>query len=637
MARNLLRQPHPHSVDLLRNQHPTSLLRPFDGNVAAHALIRVQHYFITTNANYVPAIPSLQLPHTVFLWPDMQYGTDDPTLWPQQWMFSRFLSPINDLIPRCTELRRTSPALALPLFGKLIQQILMRLEQLQTLLTTYIKMLFAVTSLQCTFLELNALYNYMVIYKERMNKYMAPAPTDTAVAQFFGAFTAVPTVAQQLWAACVPFWFLRPYEVFDAETILAVVPLLEPMLDDAHGKGALPVLYSGNSTVEKIAVIHCTALQTPWYHEPFETSFNRAHSPSPPSDAATPIASSSRPVAPHLTPHTCFTFKTDTALILSLQPFLLQAVPVPLGNQITSSSRVISHIHPKHWEKSPVKPPAPAKAPATTERDKFSPLAVEGMPPSIICMANALAHVDHSVAPTHLALNTTTDQHCKFLHHWNLLADGFIYMLMQHLQLLSTQEWRDVLEGLLTKRGIPSSRMYRQSVKLEEHIRPALEASSISSVKGFPMPIQLLPEFSPEQTWETVWQTHISEESVGRCQGLLCRPYAGWGAVGVEQVRLGFNKVERAPSLCWASTKLEESHHYVGQTATLMLNWTTKSPRPNIIRRIAEHFQWSSSDMQALESTVCRYYTQSFWEYFGHAAVVPLHLEHDAGKENGKP
>lgn len=86
----------------------------------------------------------------------------------------------------------------------------------------------------------------------------------------------------------------------------------------------------------------------------------------------------------------------------------------------------------------------------------------------------------------------------------------------------------------------------------------------------------------------------------------------------------------------WAATAIEERHRYVVQTANLMLEWTTTSTRPNIIHRIADHWQWSLADMQALETAVCRYYTQSFWEYFGRAAVVPLRLDHNVEKEDGQ-
>ncbi|KAJ7091581.1 hypothetical protein C8R44DRAFT_750490 [Mycena epipterygia] len=85
----------------------------------------------------------------------------------------------------------------------------------------------------------------------------------------------------------------------------------------------------------------------------------------------------------------------------------------------------------------------------------------------------------------------------------------------------------------------------------------------------------------------------------------------------------------------WASTSPEECHRYVGCTAKLMLDWTTESTRPDIIHHIADHRKWSATDMQHLETTVCEHYMQVFWEYFGRAAVVPMCLDHDLGKEDG--
>src|SRR6201999_3469572 len=66
----------------------------------------------------------------------------------KQSQFSKFLPLVNELVPQCKALRQKSPALAIPLFGQLIQQLVMWIEQLQSLPTTYPKMLFAITSLQ---------------------------------------------------------------------------------------------------------------------------------------------------------------------------------------------------------------------------------------------------------------------------------------------------------------------------------------------------------------------------------------------------------------------------------------------------------------------------------------------------------
>ncbi|KAJ7798831.1 hypothetical protein B0H13DRAFT_1933489, partial [Mycena leptocephala] len=440
-------RPHPHSVNLLRNQSFTVPLGPFDGNVGAFVELGARHYFITTNTDYVPALPSLTVPHAVFLRSDMRYGTDDPTLWPQQWTSdyphmplipTKGLRPELDVMwwdPSLADLqsgarlshdaktfvghRQLSPY---PFFGELIQHITMWLEQLQTLPTTYHKMVFGLTSLQRAFLKLDALYNYMTIYQGRMNNYLAPSPADNSVAKCVGVFTTVPFIAQQLWATKVPFWFLRPVEVFDAEIILKVVPLREPSFDlpdaDAHGAGAPPVLCSGSSTLEKIAVIRRAAVHTPWYHDPFETIDTRARSPSPDAavpDAAPPIASSSRS---------------------AMQPHA--SVPVthgspPVAHNCTQQSR--SETLARTTDSA--KPPA-LKGPAKTEHDKFSALAIQQMPPAISSMADALAQVDRSVIPytsndadkryvlpePALLVNTTPERRRKFLHHWNLLSDG---------------------------------------------------------------------------------------------------------------------------------------------------------------------------------------------------------------------
>ncbi|KAJ6607242.1 hypothetical protein B0H10DRAFT_2439677 [Mycena sp. CBHHK59/15] len=625
-----------------------------------HAALGPQHYFITTNTEYVPALPSLEVPHMVFLRSNMHYGTDDPALWPQQWTpeychmpliakkgarpeldvmwwdlapadfaigsavtrglgrlapkrLSPFLPPINELIGRYTELWCNSPTLAIPMFGEIIQHI--------TLPTTFAKMVFAVTSLQRAFLELDALYSYMTIYKPRMSNYLA-APTPPALAQSVGSFTTVPRIAQQLFEAGVPFWLVRPIEVFDTENILAVVPLREPRFglpdDNARGTDAPPVLYTGNSTHKKIVVIQRAAVHTPWYHNPFETADTCARSPSP--DPVIPVASGSRSVVP---------------------PCLSSRSPPVVCNRPWQS-------HSKPYS---AKPPA-KKGPTKTERDKFTILAVEEMPPSIRSVAEALAQVDRSVTPytaddadkqyvlpePALLVNTSSDErHRKFLHHWNLLADGFIYMLMERPQPLRPQEWRRV-GGLMTMRGPPGSRTHRQSEQLQDCIRPALKASNVSSVKGFPVPAGSLPHFSFHQIREIVWQVAETSFQFEFCSldkrvskknrvNEVKACFAGHMLVGVplEMSKHG-----------WAATTLEERHRYVERTATLMLDWTTKSTRPNIIRRVAEHLQWSPSDMQALETAVCRYYTQEFWESFGHTAVVPMCLDHDVEKEEGE-
>ncbi|KAJ7450133.1 hypothetical protein FB451DRAFT_1186906 [Mycena latifolia] len=188
---------------------------------------------------------------------------------------------------------------------------------------------------------------------------------------------------------------------------------------------------------------------------------------------------------------------------------------------VASSSRQVARSNNQQQRFKPYPAKTPVKGPAKTQRDKVSTLAVEEMPPSIGAWADALQQADQSVSPLTsdpadkqyvlpepaLFVNTTPERHRKFLHHWTLLSGGFMYNLSQpeNTQLLSAQEWRDIL-GFMTQRGHPKSRTYKRSTGLEDRIRPALEASDVSGLDGFPVPLHSLPEFSIDQTREIVWQ-----------------------------------------------------------------------------------------------------------------------------------
>ncbi|KAJ7140661.1 hypothetical protein C8R44DRAFT_866365 [Mycena epipterygia] len=673
------------AVNLLRNRNLHSPLGSFDGKVAALAQLGAQEYFITTNTEYVPALPSLQLPHALFLREDMRYGTDDPILWPQQWTerychfpviaekgtradlqamwwnpspadfvvgsaitrglgrlshvrMSRLTAPIDELVTRVDTLRRASQTPIAPLFDQLVQTIHIWSEQLRTLPTKYNKMVFAITSLQRAVLELDALYNYITIYKPRIENALRTSstspdtPNNTPIAECVGAFTTDPAVAQQLWAARVPFWFLRPTYVFDAENILQVVSLLEPdwISARAAGPGGPEVIYSGNSTLEKIAAIHREAVQKPWYHDPFETASTlappAATQPSSTVPSAVPIASSS---------HSAQRSNESRYKPYPAKSSAPRTEAKSRYQQFPSTSRT----------------PSPSKGPAQIARDKFSALMIPEMPPSIAAWASALAQVDRSVAPftsdpadrryvlpePALLVNSSPERRRKFLHHWNLLADGFVYMLSrpEHTQLLSAQEWRDVLEGLLTARGHPGSKTHKRSGALEECIRPALEASNIGSIEGLPVPIESLPHFSVERTREIVWR--VAEINF-RFEFCALDKRAS-GKHRVEEVRFCFagHMLLGVPlemsKRGWAAAAVDERHRYVRRTAKLMQDWTTLSRRPSII---APRSHWSLSEMQDLENAVCRYYTQSFWEYFGRAAVVPLRLDHELNDEDNQ-
>ncbi|KAF8197338.1 hypothetical protein K438DRAFT_1760116 [Mycena galopus ATCC 62051] len=678
---------YPSNAELLKNRDPGSLLGPFDAKVAAVALVGGEHYLITTNTDYIPAVPSVEVPHRLFVRSDMRYGTDDPTLWPQEWTraychmpaiakkgsrpdldimwwnpspssfivastitrslgrlhprhISDLLVPINDLICQCKLLRApsTSAVSISPLFGQLINHILVWVEQLQGLPTTYHKMAFAVTSLQRAFLELDALYHYMTKYKPHIDDYMHPLPANTPVAQCIGAFTVSPTTAQQLWAARLPFWFMRPTHAFDAANILAVVPLTEPifLVPVVEGEDAPPVLYSGNKTEDKIAAIARAAVRTAWYHDPFDTARPHSRSPSPsPNPRQPPASSSSSYPASSSSSHLNTTSRSDHR-----QPHFTPSHSLPDPSNTNKSTKRAAK--------------KPAQNPPKAARDKFCAVEAPEMPPSIPSWADALRDVDQSIPPFSSDATDkryvlpepalfvgpeTPERRRMYLHHWNMVSDGIYFMMDQGApQLLSGQEWRDVLCSLVTQRGQPNSRTHRRSRALEDRIRPALQVSNVSRIEGLPVPLDQVPYISDKKFREAVWRVaeasfHLEFCSLDRRASRKIRHeqvkdcFAGHMLLGtpLEMSKCG-----------WGAAEITDRRSCIERTATLMLDWTTQSARPKIIDLVAHPTSRSSSDMLALEQAVCRYYTQAFWEYFGRAAVVPLRLDHELEDEEGE-
>src|ERR1700761_363319 len=160
----------------------------------------------------------------------------------------------------------------------------------------------------------------------------------------------------------------------------------------------------------------------------------------------------------------------------------MHALSAPDPSQAPQKNATKTHSGSKSHRKA-----QEVKHPTKIARDKFKHLEVDEMPPAISSWADALAEVDQSVIPltNNLAdrryvlpdpaifVNTTPERRRRYVHHWQLLSDGFIFMLSQSdsPQLMSAQHWRDILDGLTKQRGVPGSKSYRRSTDLADRIR----------------------------------------------------------------------------------------------------------------------------------------------------------------------
>lgn len=335
---------------------------PFDGRVGAHFAGWGAPFFITSHATYIPDFAP-GLADQLFLRRDMRYGPDDPTLWPQQysayfchlgaiprrpsgptddplmWMWwdpqpVDFVSPqsgltitrglgqlrpekthqlgklVDKLLDECKAYTASiAPAQVNPLLPQITQAVRLAIERLRSIPSTYDRMVLGVTSLQRAYLELTGLLRYISIYKPRMeNLDVEAGPPDDCI----GVFTADPAIAQLFRIARLPYWLIRPLSVFNKETILSVVPLLDPtallVLEAAPGYPTVPV---GTDLDQRIRSLHLCTQSVPWYKNPFASPV--ATSVQPPQQA---VAGPSRPVQQSIRPNPCKPSKFSEFLLL---------------------------------------------------------------------------------------------------------------------------------------------------------------------------------------------------------------------------------------------------------------------------------------------------------------------------------
>ncbi|KAF8188611.1 hypothetical protein K438DRAFT_1764349 [Mycena galopus ATCC 62051] len=276
-------------------------LGPYDGRVAAHVAVGGTSCYITTNAGYVPGLPPAG--DELFLRQDMRWGPDDPTLWPPHYSetychlgaiprcigphrddifimwwnpdhhdficpqtghtltrrlgklssarISALSPPVHQLLMRCKGYINSfdPPRRPVPLVPQLVDSLRRGLDQLCSIPTTFERMVLGVTNVQCTFLELYGLLNWITIYQPQM--------TDTSRlggasdVDVVGVYTMDPLVVEQFHRARLPYWFIRPLSAFHEDNILRVVKPVDPMnlLQLAVVEGFPPI--KGGLTLEQ--------------------------------------------------------------------------------------------------------------------------------------------------------------------------------------------------------------------------------------------------------------------------------------------------------------------------------------------------------------------------------------------------
>ncbi|KAF8131732.1 hypothetical protein K438DRAFT_1788235 [Mycena galopus ATCC 62051] len=620
------------SLDLTRNRDVHGPLGPFDSKVTALVHVDGESYFIVTNANYIPALP-IKKAQTIFLREDMRYGEDDPTFWPQNYSaifchlgaiqrkpvgdkraisimwwnptpndfvchdsgltgsrglgrliwdkISQLSAPMKQFMD---DYKTARPQLTRvhEMLDALVQQLRLGLERLEMLPSTYTQMQVAVTALQQTFLEADGLFRYMTVYKPRMD--IAPNGPPPTTDHCVGVFTTQPVIAQQFRAAGLPYWFL--------------VELREPahslVLESAPGATHIRTKPDMDS---KITTIHRCSCFVPWYKDPFASSVEEE-----PDSIASSIdePSSSRPAS---TPQESRRYQ-----------------PYP---SLASNSHGARGAHSRGGARGGR---GGRGGGGGRGRDKFLLLERDEMPPSIPAWEDGLKGVDRMIPPRardrgedgryvlpEPALVVSSEDPGRpqlYLHHLSMMMDALIYCLADpddaH-HLLSSQQWRDLLLGGGTADGQArtADENSRAQCGDQRGLGGGLLRLQLDSWCRFPSPPRFLPfDHQPP------------------CTGVACREcFAGGMLMGmpVELAKQGL-----------ASMSPRARLPFIKSIAKLMRKW---EPRPEsaAIAQAQDRQEWDDAAMGEVEAAVAKYYTQTFYEYFGRATVVPMCLVHEFG------
>ncbi|KAJ6626404.1 hypothetical protein B0H10DRAFT_2304138 [Mycena sp. CBHHK59/15] len=306
---------------------------------------------------------------------------------------------------------------------------------------------------------------------------------------------------------------------------------------------------------------------------------------------------------------------------------------------------------------------------AKVAHDKFLPFQHPEMPTPITPWADALKAIDrgrppscgidlpqHCVLPEPaLVVSPDEEPHCRmFYHHYRLLRDALMFRLADPNvppALLSTQQWRDVLQGKVVKQGKtgtraqaplrccpPSSGEMCCRAKLSNRARRVLARKHAAWAVVACLPsvryrcfdgISSTARSSPKNVYAHCKGTLVG---AGGNQFPLQVPRSGcvrfWAGSTRRVLQVfcgrgtdwaGFPRSQRGLAALGAMDRLP----YLLCAAGLMCDWSVPCTRPKEIDTAEERTEseWDGSTVCQLERKVAQYYTQRFYELFRRAAV----------------
>ncbi|KAJ7898784.1 hypothetical protein B0H13DRAFT_804646 [Mycena leptocephala] len=652
---------------LLRNRNPDAVLGIRDSKLAA--VIEEGSYFVTTpNAENILAPPSGAI-RSLLLRRDGLWGDDDPIRWPQifspsychfsaipsrpqttdseeanKGILALWYNPTREhlICPvsgrsilrgcgnlPCFILEQLRGALKHvqkqfeaflesdkipPLLPHLMQTAVHAFTRLEVLPVGYMELLLTVRALQRSLLEAIAIMDYKQIYQPRIEG--LSRRDAVGVDLRMGAFTADLRTVEDHLAAGLKVWFIQPSSAFRYQNILRIAPLIFPetMIEMTLVSAATPPTFIGNN-LKKFDCIHHLTRKIGHTPDPFNPAMESTAGPSR-------NASHSRSDRTHRA--------------------------APYSNRKESAKIINSHA---------------------AGRDKFKPVHSPYMPDYIPGWKSALSSVNshrssHPRSPADgkymfpdVALFCTAasdDRKARYFATWTYMRTALIYRVFGptatavSAEPLSSQDWRDILNGSLFKldagshdqamatsrRGKPKVTKTRAKVlNLENLLRPCLQQSG-SSLDLSHLPELVLP--TANQARACLWEIselnfrlefialdkrlHVPQSPGPEAREQLIYPcFPGWTAAGFSLVDCDLRYAKQG----LAAQDWKEKLTFLLRLNTVMRSWA-EYDASHVHISILDRYD--EAGVSALEFKLARFYTQSFFESFGRPATIPMAL-----------
>ncbi|KAI0350259.1 hypothetical protein OH77DRAFT_1413343 [Trametes cingulata] len=411
-----------------------------------------------------------------------------------------------------------------------------------------------------------------------------------------GAFTADPSVVQQLFDAGLPVWFVRPNDL--SVTGVTEVSFREPCLDQLAMKrldDTTPPLYQGLAGPGHLDIVCRRAV---------------------------------------------------TYLDVSATPILNTTATA--GGPSMSSPDEWSRAKARESRKGPYQKP---HASTIRGRDKFLEYDHRWMPPPLPAWKEAMESTDRSglakpsadlwgywvPEPALLVGSLSNDRVERYIMNWLRLRPAWLYLLQTKCSgatRVSAQWWRDYLNGLDFASGQPSTRAGKRKEAVAKAFAGVLDMKDYqenqSTVAWFSHRLKHLhPPLCPLILWE-VFETGFRYELLaldrvlvpgrrGRAdielerEQLLSAVFADYDLYAVRQ--LPSHPAGLAAPVPQARTRCLEALRQVELRWPLCPDIITSAPPLNI--------STSAVDIEIVERALARFYVHTFYAYSGRAPLVP--------------